>query len=807
MIRQSLRRLGQSPLALLAALSAFAVGIGVNTAMYSICDALIFHPVELRHLDRLLLFEHYARGTQEGIFDSSPADFYDFQQRLAEKAELGYAALWDATITRDGEPEQVDVARVSANWMSLTGMELAAGRAFLPGEDTAGKNRVAIVSEAVVTRRFGGKAVGRNLRLNNEDYLIVGVLKQSSRYPTIVEVFVPHPTTPEFQHERANFQLMVVGLPKAGVSREQVQAEVEAMQAQIVAANPKTHAGRTVMAVELRERVTASNDLAGSYTRMLLVATGFVLILACANVANLQLARVTGRAREFAIQAALGAPRWRIAAQVLTEVSMLSLGGAAVGSLLAIWSVDYIKRLVPSELWIYAPMWPQVGLNWFALGVTLTLSVLAGIVTGVWPAWNSSRVDAQESLREGGRAMSAGARRQWFRSAMVAFQMTVALILLIGAGLMVRGTQVLFERFVHVHPEKVATAQILLPVSKYPEAAQRGEFIRKLEGELQRLPGRGDFGLVNYIPYSDNMAIRPVLIEGRPEPTPAERPRVSTLVVSPGFFAAMQLPLRQGRLLQASDGAESERVCLIDQRFAASLFPQENPLGHRAAIGFEGANAPPREWCRIVGVVAENYQNPLDREPRMTIYHAMAQARPRVVSVMVRTEAPMEAMLPAIQQAVRAVDEEQPVKQLHSQQKLLELSIHGLKLVAILMSGVGAIALVLSAVGVFSVVSYVVSERTSEIGMRMAMGASARDIFALVSRQIVWMCSIGIGLGLAAGYALAQVFSGLIWGVSANDFWSLASVSLLLAMVGAIAMYIPARRAMRLDPMEALRHD
>lgn len=804
MIRQAIRRLLQAPLALSAALAAFALGIGVNTAMYSICDALIFHPVELRHLDRLLLLEAFSRGSAEGIFDTSPADFDEFRRGLAGKAELGFTELWDATITRDGEPEQVEAARVSANWLDLTGTELLSGRGFAAGEDAPGKNRVAVLTEGLAERRFGGRAVlGRSIRLNNEDYTIVGILKQTSRYPTIAQLFVPHPTTPEFLHERDGFRLMVVALPTAGVGAAQLREEISGLQARIVEANPKTHAGRTVMAVPLSERVAGTNDLAGTYARMLLLATGFVLLLACANVANLQLARVTGRAREFAIRSALGASRWRIALQVLVECGLLSLGGAFLGCFLAIWSVDFIKNLLPSELWIYAPMWRQVGVNWFALTATMLLSVAAGVATGLWPAWNSSRADAQESLREGGRSMSAGAGRQWFRGAMVAFQMSMALILLIGAGLMVRGTQALFSRFVEKQPEQVATGQMILPASKYPEAKLRGEFIRKLELELEGLPGRQDFGLVNYVPLSDNMAMRPVVVEGKLEPPLAERARVSNLIVSPGYFAAQRVALREGRLFAATDTAERDAVCVVDSLFAESLFPGEKVLGHRVSLATDGE----RNWCRVVGVVAPNFQNPLDREARKTLYLAMAQARPRVISVVLRTQAPMETMLPALKRAIVRVDAEQPVRQLFSQAKLLELSIHGLKLVAILMAGIGGIALVLSTVGVFSVVSYVVSERTSEIGMRMAMGASARDIFALVSRQTLWMCGVGIGLGLTAGYALAQVFSGLIWGVSSNDFWSLASVSLLLAMVGAIAMYLPARRAMRMDPMECLRHD
>ncbi len=804
MIRQTWRRLTKSPLSLAAALLAFALGIGVNTAMYSICDALIFRPVELKNLERLVVFDTFLRGAEQGLYESSPADFYDFQKALGARGELAFAQMWDATVTRDGEPEQVQAVQVSANWPAVLGMQLAAGRVFLPGEDSVGRNKVALITEGLAQRRFGGpSALGRQIRLNNEDYLVAGIVKSTSPFPTMAQIFVPQPTTVEFTHDRTGFRLMVAALPKPGVSLGQMRTQIEATQAAIVAAHGKTHAGRNVGIAPLNERVTGTNDMPVSYARMLLYATGFVLLLACANVANLQLARVTSRSREFAIRSALGASRWRVATEVFMEASLLSVGGAMLGCIFAVFSVDLIRNLIPTELWIYAPMWRQVGLNWFALGATVALSIAAGVLTGVLPAWTSTKADAQDCLREGGRAMSAGAARQWFRAGMVAFQMSVALILLIGAGLMVRGTQALFERFSGNRPEQVATAQAILPATKYPEAAQRGEFIRKLEAELERLPGRGDYGLVNYVPFGENISLAPVVIEGRPEPTVAERPRISTLAASGGFFAALGIALRQGRLFHAGDGPDAEKVCVIDETFMASLFPGENPLGRRVSL----AGTAERDWCRIVGVVGAIFQDPWAREPYRTLYRPMAQVRPRSVSIVLRTEAPMESMLPALQQSVLAVDGEQPVRQLKSQWGLLETSLAGMKMVATLMAGIGMIALVLSAVGVYSVVSYVVSERTSEIGMRMAMGASARDVFALVSRQTLLMCGAGIAVGLAAGYSLAQLFSGLIFGVSASDFWSLSSVSLLLASVGLVAMYLPARRAMRLDPMDALRHD
>jgi predicted permease len=320
---------------------------------------------------------------------------------------------------------------------------------------------------------------------------------------------------------------------------------------------------------------------------------------------------------------------------------------------------------------------------------------------------------------------------------------------------------------------------------------------------LASVPGAEAFGLVNYVPLYENMSLQPVVVQGRPEPPVAERPAVNTLIVTPGYFSTMNVRLMAGRFFTPSDGPAAGAVCVVDQKFVESYFPGEDPLGRQLSSGLGSE----RTWCRIVGVVEPRDQIVWDREPRRTWYRPVAQMQPRVLSVVLRTGSPMPATLAALKQAVFAVDPEQPVRQLYSQQQLIDNALGGLRLVAVLMTGVGVIALLLSAIGIFSLVSYVVSERTPEIGMRMAMGASSRDILTLVSRQTVVMGSLGLTLGLAIGYALAQSFSRLIWGVSSKDFWSLASVSLLLAIVGATATYIPARRAMRLDPMEALRHD
>jgi len=799
------RRLLKNPLQLSAGLLAFMLGIGLNTAMFSIADALMFRPLELPELNRLILLESYAQGTQMGIDDVSPADFKDFHTSAKSVESMGFGEGWSATITRDAEPDFVSAERVSSNWFDILGSTMVLGRGFLPGEDQLGKNRVVVISHGLWARRYASdpRIIGRQMRLNNEDYEVVGVVKQTARYPGYIEVFSPYPRTPQFEQLRETFNLMVVARLKPDVSLSEASAEIATLQAGIVSRYKASHDGRRVQAVLMSDRVAGTNDLGVRFTRMLLYATAFALLIACANVANLQFARVSGRAREFAIMRAIGAGRWPIARQVLIESLLLAGGGAILGALVSIWSVDLIKGLLPTEVWQFIPMWPYVKVNGFAVLITSLLALAAGLISGVAPAFQSSRVDAQESLREGGRAMTSGGSRQWFRGALVAFQMMLALVLLIGAGLMVRGANASINMFGSRNPEQVATMQLVLPETRYESRAQRLEFSRKLEQELNRLPGVESMALVNYLPLSDSGSSVGYYIEGRPMPPVSERPRALNQVVTPGYFKMMQIPLKQGRFLTSEDFDGREAVCVVDETFANASLANQNPLGQRIVQTFLDAIS----TCRIVGVVGGQMHFAWENTPRKTVYKQNAQVGSRTLAIMLRTSGPVASLLAAARKAVSAVDPDQPVRKAFSYQKLIETTLGGLRMVAIFMTGIGLVAMLLACLGIYSVMSYTVSERTSEIGMRVAMGAQPSDIFRLLGYQALIMVGTGMLLGLVLGYGLARFFSGLVFGVNPNDFWSLASVSILLAVVAALAMYIPARRAIQMDPATALRHD
>jgi putative ABC transport system permease protein len=799
------RRLLKHPQQLAAGLLAFMLGIGLNTAMYSIADAILFRPLELQSLNRLAVFDSSSKGAIAGIRDMSPADFLEFQASLKSFDSLGFSDYWDATITRDADPEVISAARVSSNWFDMLGSTVLLGRGFRPGEDQAGKNRVAVLSHGLWTRRYASdpRVIGRQIRLNNEDYEIVGVVKQTSRFPSYMDVFSPYPRTPAFDQRRTDFEYSVVGRLKPGIDFATANAEVATLQSAIVKRHHTSHEGRVVQIVPLSERVAGTNDLTSQYARMLLIAAGFALLIACANVANLQLARVTGRTREFAIMSAIGAGRWPIARQVLIESLILSGGGAIIGCLASVWCLDLIKGLLPPEIWQFIPMWPYMRIDTLVLLITAILAVAAGVIAGVAPAWQSSVTDAQEALREGGRGSSASWARQYFRGGLVAFQMALAIVLLIGAGLMVRSAQSSLHIFDSKQPAQIATMQAILPEAGYSTRAKRIDFARRLELELKRLPGATTVALVNHVPISDDGSTLSYNVEGRPLPNLSDRPRALNQVVTPAYFELMKIPLRQGRYLAEDDRDGRDPVCVIDELLAKARFPQSNPIGERLVLLF--GNIQPT--CRIVGVVGAQMHFAWEKSPRPTLYRAFDQNGSRSVALMVRTSGPVKSMLVAAKKAVLTIDPDQPVRNQFSYDQLIHTTLAGMRLLAVFMSGIGLVALILACLGVYSVMSYVVAERTSENGMRLAMGAQPSDIFRLLGRQAIVMTASGISVGLIGGFFIAQLFSGLIFGVSASDFWSLASGSLLLAAVAALAIYFPARRAIQMDPATALRHD
>jgi putative ABC transport system permease protein len=798
----SYRRLLRSPLTLAAALLAFALGIGLNASVYSLGKTLLEKPLELDALERLVVFVATSRGEDLGVSGIAPAQALAYREFGGGPfAELSYGEHWSGTLTRDGEPEITDGVRVSANWFRAVGSPFVLGRGFTDEEEQPGRHRVVVLGEGLWQRRFGGdqRVVGSTVRLNGEDYRIVGVAAQTGRYPAFANLFVPLPAEAGLAQKYDDFSYLMVGRLREGTTLAAAQAVIRQLDERWQREHPSTHEDRASLLKSLRERVAGGDDMLGQYLLMLRLAALFALLIACANVSNLQLARVTARRQEFAVLSALGAGKWQVTRLVLQEGILLALCGAGLGLIAAIWSLDGIKKLIPVELWRFVPMWPRMALDWSAAGWSTLLAVAAALVASIGPALHAARAQAAECLRENARGNTHGVGRQWFRTLLVTAQISLALALLVGAGLMIRSTQASLARFDGKRPAEIATVTVQLPQRGYERPVDRLDWLRRLEQSLGERREFGQFAVTNAMPLNDYTPTMGFEVEGRAQRSVAQRPWAVDLAVTPGYRTLMRLPLLAGRWLEAGDVEGRRPVCVIDESLAQAEFAGESPLERKLVqMAKNGAKV-----CTIVGVVGAEYFGAWEKTKPNTIYRPLAQALPMSVAVMARGP---RAELTALRSAVRAADEEAPLAMLRSYRDVIDTTLAGMRLVAVLMTAIGLAALLLASLGIYGVMGYLVAERTGEIGMRMAIGAAPADIARLLARDGMKLCAAGFGIGLVLGAGLAKLAAGLIFGVEPGDWVTMGGVTGLLFFVAALAIYLPARRAILMDPVEALRH-
>jgi putative ABC transport system permease protein len=540
-----------------------------------------------------------------------------------------------------------------------------------------------------------------------------------------------------------------------------------------------------------------------TYMVMLLGSVAFVLLIACANVANLQFARATGRLREVAVRRALGASRWRIVAQPLTENILLSLGAGALALLVAQWGMSMIRSGMPPEIARYVLGFKDIQMDGRTLLFTLAVALASGILAGLSPAWQCSQPNLTDALKEGGRSSSVGKGRQRLRGILVAAEVALAVVLLVGASLMVRGFRTLVQKGEAMEPSTLLTLRLAITDSKYHEKHQVAGFYHQVLDRIQALPGVQSAAAVSALPFSDHSSGRIYTIEGRPE-EPGDAPSGMYQVASPEYFQSLHIPLRAGRLLSASDGAEAPKVALISQRMAERWWKNESPIGRRIKIGEASFVSP---WMTIVGVVGDVIHSPYDRAPRRTLYVPYQQAPALWMDIGVRTAGDPLRLAPAVTAAIRSIDPEQPITDMLPMEKLMHNRTIGLNYMAALMAVFGGIALLLSSIGVYGVMAYLVSEQTHEIGLRIALGASRGNVLQMIFRRGLMTTAAGLAAGLALAYGFARVMASVIFGVAATDATTFIGIPLALMLVTALAIYIPASRAMKIDPIVALRYE
>ena len=803
-IRYGERMLRKSPGFAITAVLTLALGIGATTAVFSVCDSLLWKPIALPHLESLVMVLQRIPDNPNDWNSGAPADLDDIRR---ESTIIDNLATWGGGMANivgaGGEPERALQTLVSANFFTTLGVQPALGRGFQEGEDQPGREREVVLSDRLWRRRFAADPaiVGKNIRLDDQNFLVTGIMPASFDFPLATELWTPNALSPAARVNRRSNRLQAAARLRPGHTLEQAGAELDRISGRLEKSYPDSNKGRRYMVWPARRFMV--DAYTQQYLIMLLGSVMFVLLIACVNVANLQFARATGRLREVAVRTALGASRWRVIAQLVTESILLSVFGAVFGLLIGIWGMGVMRRGMPPEIERYILGWKDIQMDTRTLLFTLAAAVLSGILAGLAPAWQCSRPNLTDALKEGGRGGSTGGARHRLRNILVASEVALAVVLLVGAGLMVRGFRKLVENGERLEPASLLTMRLALTDNKYPEPHQRIAYYRDVLDRIRVLPGVRSAAAVTALPYSDHSNGEGFTIEGQPV-EPGQLPNGMYQVTTPEYFDLVHIPLVAGRLLAGTDGADAPKVAMISQRMADRWWKNESPIGKHIRLGGLTSKSP---WLTIVGVVGDIMHNPYDREPRRTIYVPFAQASQLWMDIGVRTAGDPLALAPAVSAAIRSVDREQPITDLRTMERSIHNRAIGLNYMAVLMGVFGVLALCLSAIGVYGVMAYMVSEQTHEIGIRMALGAERQSVLAMVFRKGMLTIGAGLLVGLPIAWSFARLMASLIFGVSANDPATFIAIPLALIAAATLAIYVPARRATKIDPIVALRYE
>ena len=799
-LRYALRMLAKSPAFTFVVVVTLGLAIGANSAIFSVVNAVLLRPLPYPNSDRLVRI--YGTQPQLPTGPTSPANFLEWKgenevfERIATYIGQGF------NFTGTDKPERVIGVRVSADLFQLLRVQPALGRTFTVDEDRDGADRVVILSDQFWQSRFGGdaRAVGQTITLNEQRYTIVGVMPAGFAFPSPhAQVWTPVGFNPAEQATRDTNFIDVVARLKPAVSIEQAQANMTAIAQRQAERYPQTNFGVGVKVMSLQE------DIVGDVRPMLVVllaAVGFVLLIACANVANLLLARAAARQREMAIRGALGASRSRVVRLLLTESVLLAILGGAVGLLLAIWSLDLLVSLKPANI----PRLAEIGVNRTMFLFTLAVSVFTGMLFGVVPALQVAKADLNEGLKESGRGGSDSARRHRVRALLVVSEVALSLVLLVGAGLMIRSFSKLLAVDPGFHADHVLTALVSLPVPKYPKWEEQVAFYDRLLERLRNVPGVTAAGVITDLPLLGGGSTG-FDVDGRPEALPGQRPLTDYRIASPDYFAAMGMKLLKGRAFSRFDTDGAPGVVIINETLAKNYFAGEEPIGQRLAL-----SGSPKDLREIVGVVADVRNYGVDADVKPEVYVPFTQSAPDYLSsvvsaltVVVRSTMDPAMLTNVLREQVQALDKDQPVSRIKTMEGYLADSMAQRRFNMLLLGAFAGIALVLAAVGIYGVIAYTVAQRTHEMGIRIALGARGADILRLVFANAMVTTITGIVIGLVAAFALTRLLQSLLYQVTATDPFVFAAISILLLTVAAIATYIPARRAMKVNPITALR--
>ncbi len=795
-IRFALRQLTKSPAFTAIAIITLALGIGACTAIFSVVNGVLLRPLNYAEPDRLVLLRE-NQLPQYPEFSVSPPNFLDWQKLAKSFTALAAYRGQNYNLTGAREPLRLAGSRVTASYFSVYGVAPQFGRDFLPEEDSPGRNKVVILSHGLWQRQFGGAAdaIGRTVQLNGEPHTVIGVMPADFQRSSNTELWAPMAFSDDEKapDNRGAHYINVAGRLRPGVTLQQARSEMDVLARQLATQYPDSNKGWGVNVFLLPDYLVRDVRVV---LWTLLGAVGCVLLIACANVANLLLARANGRMREISIRAALGAGRGRIVRQLLTESVVLSLLGGALGVLIAKWGLDMLLAFAPANL----PRAKELGLDGGALGFTFALSVQTGLVFGVAPAWLATGHNLNETLKEGTRGSTESGRR-WFRQGLVVAEVALSLLLLTGAGLLVRSFLRLSAINPGFEPANATAVALSLPERKYDKPEKQQQFAAQLIENLRTLPGVQAVGLTHTLPLVGDWVLG-FVIAGRPPIAPSDQPSTNYYAVSPGYFQAMGIRLVRGRLFTERDTDKAPHVAIINETLAREHFPNENPLGKRINI----TNGPD-DFREIVGIVSDVKQYGVDKETTAQSYEPFSQKPYNNLTVIIRTAGDARALHNSIRAQVFAVDKDQPVSSIRPLEVILADTMSRQRFAMLLLTVFSMVALVIAAVGIYGVMAYSVSQRTNEIGIRMALGATTRDVLRLILRQGLGVIGAGLAAGLLAALFAARLVESLLYRTSAHDPLILGGIALTLGAVAFVACLIPATRATRIDPLEALRNE
>lgn len=802
-LRYGIRLLRKNPSFTMIALLALAIGIGANSAIFSVVNALLLKPFPFENLDRLVMIQESFANQGMKAKAVSPADFFDWHQQNSVFKSIAAYRIKDITLTGTSEPELARGSFVTSDFFSTLQKKPSKGRTFLSQEVEPGRDQVAVLGYGLWQRRFASdpNILNKTILINGRSTTVIGIMPPHFDFPFGSELWMPLALTPQEKNVRDVRNLYAIANLKQDTTVNQAQAEMLTLAKRIEQQNPQTNKGLAVQVIRLRDQQ------AGFTLPMLSILIGmavFLLLVACANVANLLLARATTRQKEIAIRAAFSASRWRVIRQLITESLVLSLLAAIAGFLLAYWSAELIKASLPPDIARFMAGWKEIRVDLRVLGFTFAVSFLTTLIFSLIPAFQATRLDLNEVLKEGGRTTGGSLRGRKTRALLVASEVALALVLLVGAGLMVKGFWRILNIYQSSNPETILTLHTPLPAPKYNDDRKISEFYHQALHRIQDSPGIQVASVASNTPLnnSPNLEIE-FVIEDKPPLQQGERQISDLVVISPSYFNLVGSKLLRGRDFTESDNHDSPAVAIISELMAKRYWRDEDPLGKR----FKKNNDPNATWLTVVGIVSDVKQSWFDQEIRPQFYLPYLQSPMLKMLFLVRTSGNPLNFVTRVRSQIYAADQNQPIDEIKTLAQVFKDEASPLRFAAMLMLIFGALALVLSAIGIYGVMSYSVAQRTHEIGIRNALGATQNDLMTLVIGQGMKTTLLGFAIGFPLALGLSRIMAKTLFGIVELEYVTLFIIMFVLAVVAILSSYFPANRASKIDPIAALHYE